>query len=166
MTATRKSNAIGSVWLGALTWDEAEEALQRLPVIIPVGGAAVEHGPHLPYDTDRVIVTAIADAVADRAPVLVAPPIDYVYAPELMGSGGTISLGPESFMGLVGDVIRSLARHSARHISADRARTRVACPAQYPLPRATSGARYHRRDRDSGRRCPQPPLTHSRLPCG
>ena len=116
MAATRKYNAIGSAWLGALTWDEAEEALERLPVIIPVGGAAIEHGPHLPYDTDRVIVTAIADAVADRAPVLVAPPIDYVYAPEMAGSGGTISLGPESFLGLVGDVIRSLARHNAKHI--------------------------------------------------
>ncbi|CAN5635057.1 hypothetical protein BH23CHL2_BH23CHL2_34100 [soil metagenome] len=116
MAATRKYNAIGSAWLGALTWDEAARALEQLPVIIPVGGAAIEHGPHLPYDTDRVITTAIADAVADRTPALVAPPVDYVYAPEVAGQGGTVSLGPESFLGLMSEVIRSLARHGARHI--------------------------------------------------
>ena len=116
MAATRKYNAIGSAWLGALTWDEAAAALTRLPVIIPIGGAAVDHGPHLPYDTDRAIVTAIADAVADRAPVLVAPPVDYIYAPELAGAGGTVSLGPDNFSGLMSDIIRSLARHGARHI--------------------------------------------------
>lgn len=114
MAAMRKQNAIGSAWLGALTWDEAEPLLEALPVVIPVGGAAVEHGPHLPYDTDRVIVCALADAAAERVPVLVAPPVDYVYAPEVAGQGGTISLGPDSFLGLLGDVIRSLARHGAR----------------------------------------------------
>lgn len=115
MAAERKYNAIGSAWLGALTWDEAEPLLKALPVVIPVGGAAVEHGPHLPYDTDRVIVAALADAVAERVPVLVAPPVDYVYAPGVAGQGGTLSLGPDSFLGLLGDVVRSLARHGARH---------------------------------------------------
>lgn len=116
MAAMRKYNAIGSAWLGALTWDEAEEALERLPVLVPVGGSAVDHGPHLPYDTDLAIAAAIADAVADRAPVLVAPPVDYVYAPEMAGVGGTISLGSESFIGLMSEVIRSLARGGASHI--------------------------------------------------
>ncbi|MEZ4524244.1 MAG: creatininase family protein [Thermomicrobiales bacterium] len=116
MAATRKYSAVGSAWLGALNWEEAAQALVRLPVVIPVGGSAVEHGPHLPYDTDRVITTALADAVADRTPVLVAPPVDYVYAPELAAEGGTVSLGPESFLGLIGDVIRSPARHGAQHI--------------------------------------------------
>ncbi len=116
MRATRKYNAIGSAWLGALTWDEAARALERLPVIIPVGGAAIDHGPHLPYETDQVITTAITDAVADRAPVLVAPPVDYVYAPEMAGEGGTLSLQPASFLGLVSEVIRSLARHGAQHV--------------------------------------------------
>jgi creatinine amidohydrolase len=116
MAAMRKYNAVGSAWLGALTWEEAGRALERLPAVIPVGGAAVEHGPHLPYDTDRVITTALADAVAERVPVLVAPPIDFVYAPEVAGEGGTLSLGPETFIGLVSDIIRSLARHDARHI--------------------------------------------------
>ncbi len=116
MAATRKYNAIGSAWLGALTWDEAETALEQLPVIIPVGGAAVDHGAHLPYDTDRVIVTAIADAVADRAPVLVAPPVDYIYAPEMAGVGGTLSLNAVSFIDLMSEIIRSLARHDAEQI--------------------------------------------------
>ncbi len=116
MAATTKYNAIGSAWLGALTWDEARATLDTLPVVIPVGGAAIDHGPHLPYDTDLTIVRALTEAVAERVPVLVAPPVDYVYAPELVGHGGTLALGPESFIGLLGEVIRSLARHGARHI--------------------------------------------------
>jgi len=116
VVATRKYNAIGSARLGALNWEEAGQALASLPVVIPLGGAAIEHGPHLPYDTDAIIATALVDAVAERFPILVAPPIDYVYAPELDGRGGTMSLSADGFIGLVSDVVRSLARHGARHI--------------------------------------------------
>lgn len=116
MAATRKYNAIGSAWLGALTWDQSETMLKQLPVVIPIGGSAIDHGPHLPYDTDLTIVSAITDAVADRAPVLVAPPVDFVYAPEVAGHNGTISLSAGSFLGLMGEIIRSLARHGAKHI--------------------------------------------------
>ncbi|MFW6075553.1 MAG: creatininase family protein, partial [Chloroflexota bacterium] len=71
--------------------------------------------PHLPYDTDQVIARAIVDAVASFIPVTVAPAIDYVYAPQSFGVNGTISLRPETFIALVSDVIRSLARHDATH---------------------------------------------------
>lgn len=116
MSATQKFNEIGSAWLGALNWEEASLALAQLPVIIPVGGAAIDHGRYLPYDTDAVIATALVAAVAARWPVLVAPTIDVVYAPARAGRGITISLDAESFIDLVSDVIRSLARHNARHI--------------------------------------------------
>ena len=62
-----KRNAIGSVWLSALNWEEAAEALPRLPAVLPVGGSAIEHGPHLPYDTDRPIAElALAAGYADQ----------------------------------------------------------------------------------------------------
>jgi len=114
--ATQKYNQTGSAWLGALNWEAAGQALQQLPVVIPLGGSAVEHGPHLPYDTDLVVASALVEVVARQFPVLVAPPIDYVYAPEVDGHGATLSVSAESFIGLVSDVISSLARHAARHI--------------------------------------------------
>ena len=111
-----KRNTIGSTWLARLNWQEAAEALARLPVVIPVGGSVVEHGPHLPYDTDRTIAEALVNAVAERVPVLVAPTIDYVYAPVVAGRGGTLTLTPEGFIELVSDVVRSLARHGTRQV--------------------------------------------------
>ncbi|HYI15643.1 MAG TPA: creatininase family protein, partial [Thermomicrobiales bacterium] len=116
MIAIRKYNEIGSAWLGALNWEESAAALAKFPVVIPLGGAAIEHGPHLPYDTDLVIASALVDAVAEQIPILVAPPIDYVYIPDIVGRGATLSLSADGFIGLVSEVIRSLARHSARHV--------------------------------------------------
>lgn len=105
-----------SLRLGALNWEESAAALSKLPVLIPVGGAQIEHGPHLPYSTDARIAQAIAERVAERIDVLLAPPIDTVYAPEIAGRGATVSLRPESFVALVSDVIRCLARHGAQHV--------------------------------------------------
>ncbi len=116
MIASRKYNQIGSAWLGALNWEESGAALTQLPVVIPLGGAVIEHGSRLPYDTDLIVAAALVEAVAEQLPVLVAPPIDYVYAPEFAGRGATICLSADGFIGLVSDVIRSLARHSARHV--------------------------------------------------
>lgn len=111
-----KRNAIGSVWLAALNWEDAAEALPRLPAILPIGGSVVEHGPHLPYETDRLLAEALTSAVAARVPVLVAPTIDYIYAPVSAGRGGTLTLSSEGFIELVSDVIRSLARHGTQHV--------------------------------------------------
>ena len=111
-----KRNSIGSAWLSRLNWEEAAEALARLPVVIPVGGSVVEHGPHLPYDTDRTIAETLVNAVAERVPVLVAPTIDYVYAPIVIGRGCTLSLSAMGFIELVSDVVRSLARHGTQHV--------------------------------------------------
>lgn len=111
-----KRNALGSVRLAALNWEEAAAALPRLPAVLPVGGSAIEHGPHLPYDTDRLLAEALAAAVADRVPVLIAPIIDFVYAPVAAGRGGTLTVSSLGFIELVSDVIRSLARHGTQHV--------------------------------------------------
>ena len=46
------------IYLEHLTWAEAEPLLRADPlVVIPVGAATKEHGPHLPLDTDRLMAT-------------------------------------------------------------------------------------------------------------
>ena len=44
-------------FLGDLTWPEAKERLETAPlVIIPFGGGAKEHGPHLPMNADSAVM--------------------------------------------------------------------------------------------------------------
>ena len=51
-----------------LTWEEINEAtaLKKM-VVLPIG-AIQQHGPHLPVDTDMLIVTTLALAAAERRP--------------------------------------------------------------------------------------------------
>src|SRR5947209_1524300 len=62
-----------------LTWPEVREAAERGAVItIPV--AAIEqHGPHLPIDTDNVLVEHVTEEAARRSNggMLTAPMIHY-----------------------------------------------------------------------------------------
>ena len=69
-----------------LTWEEINEAtaLKKM-VVLPIG-AIQQHGPHLPVDTDVLIVTTLALAAAERRPerVLVVPTLPYSYNLEAM----------------------------------------------------------------------------------
>ena len=50
------------VWLQDLTWQEAAERFTADPVVVvPVGAASKEHGPHLPLDTDHRYAVALAE---------------------------------------------------------------------------------------------------------
>jgi creatinine amidohydrolase/Fe(II)-dependent formamide hydrolase-like protein len=62
-----------------LTWPETREAIARQPVVLLPFGAVEDHGPHLPLNTDNIIVEAICLESAARAPgeMLVMPPVAY-----------------------------------------------------------------------------------------
>ena len=59
--------------LEALNWMQAEQWLARDLVVIPLGAAAKEHGPHLPLNNDALIAGWLAEEVRRRLPVVVAP---------------------------------------------------------------------------------------------
>ena len=45
------------VYLGELSWPEAEQRLRQSPiVIIPFAAGAKEHGAHLPMNADQVVM--------------------------------------------------------------------------------------------------------------
>ena len=48
--------AVAGDWLGDLTWPEAARRVPESTVIIPFGAGAKEHGPHLPMNTDQVVL--------------------------------------------------------------------------------------------------------------
>jgi creatinine amidohydrolase len=101
--------------LERMTWQEAERALgPETVVVIPLGAAAKEHGPHLPLDNDLRIAEYLKRRVLEAAPVVVAPTIPYHYYPAFAEYPGSTSLRFETARDLVVDVCRSLARFGPR----------------------------------------------------
>jgi creatinine amidohydrolase len=45
-------------------------------VLLPLGSTE-QNGRHLPFDTDTVIATAVAEGVAERMPCIVAPTLPF-----------------------------------------------------------------------------------------
>jgi len=60
------------------TWPEIKAADKERVVILPVG-AMEDHGPHLPLDTDNLIVSRLAEAVVASIPTesLLLPTIPF-----------------------------------------------------------------------------------------
>lgn len=103
--------------LGDLTWPEAEARLREAPmVIVPFGGGAKEHGPHLPMATDRLMLEHLMQAAVDSLPVVVAPPILHGWFPAFRDFPGTEVSDADLFRRYVEEVARSLVRHGARRV--------------------------------------------------
>jgi creatinine amidohydrolase len=103
--------------LGDLTWPEAERRIREAPmVVVPFGGGAKEHGPHLPLATDRLMLEHLMEAAVDSLPVVVAPPILHGWFPAFEDFPGTNIPDPELFRRYVEEVARSLVRHGARRV--------------------------------------------------
>ena len=105
---------MNGVKLETLNWIEAERILATDPVvIIPLGAAAKEHGPHLPLNNDAIIAEWLAEEIRARLPVVVAPLINASYYPAFVDYPGSISLRAETARDLVVDICNSLARAGA-----------------------------------------------------
>ncbi|MDQ7858715.1 MAG: creatininase family protein [Armatimonadota bacterium] len=106
------------VILKDLTWPEAREAFRRLPVaVLPVGAAAKEHGPHLPLGTDLIWAETLGAAAVERTPCVLLPTLSYGYYPAFVDWPGSVSLRPDVFIGVVTDIVRSVARHGIRRVA-------------------------------------------------
>ena len=109
-----------SVLFSTLRWPELKElADQETIVIVPV--AAIEqHGPHLPVATDTLLAREVAKRAAEisvkTTPTLVTECIWAGLSEHHMAFGGTITLDFQTFLEIVGGVVRSLHRHGFRKI--------------------------------------------------
>ncbi|MGW1680918.1 mycofactocin biosynthesis peptidyl-dipeptidase MftE [Saccharopolyspora sp. NPDC002376] len=89
--------------LADLTWPEIDE-----PVLLAVPvGATEQHGPHLPFTVDTEIAVALCERLAQRRPVLVAPPVAYGSSGEHTGFPGTLSIGQRAVELLLVELVRS-----------------------------------------------------------
>lgn len=106
--------------LAKMTSPEAKEALAKADFVLVPVGSTEQHGPHLPLDNDAYTATKIAYMVAEklagRLNILVAPTIPYGMSIHHMDFAGTITLSFETFKSIVKEVCLSLARHGAKRI--------------------------------------------------
>ena len=102
--------------MGATTSSDIEH---QSPIVILALGSWEQHGPHLPLDTDTVIIdTVVATALmklnSDSENFLVAPTLTITASDEHDGFAGTLSTGTEALAQSVISICRSA--HWARGI--------------------------------------------------
>lgn len=107
-----------SVWLHERSWRDVEDYLDGAAhptVLVPIGSTE-QHGRHLPLGVDGFAARDLAEAIAERAGVLSAPPIWYGDAAHHMAFPGTVSLSTETVVALLVDVYESLLRHGFENV--------------------------------------------------
>jgi creatinine amidohydrolase len=102
-------------FLEQLTWMEAQAVLTPdAIVVIPLGAAAKEHGPHLPLNNDWTIAEYLKRRVARADAVVVAPTVAYHHYPAFVEYPGSVSLRLETARDLIVDICASLAAFGPR----------------------------------------------------
>lgn len=114
---------MGAVFLRDLTWIEAEKVLgPDTIVVIPIGAAAKEHGPHLRLDNDERLADGYARLLAESADIapgcVIAPTLTYHFYPAFVEYPGSTTLRMETARDVTIDVVRSLAAHGPRRFYA------------------------------------------------
>jgi len=101
-----------TAFLEDMTWQDAERALTPdAIVVLPIGAAAKEHGPHLRLANDWTMADFLRRRLAERSRVVVAPIVGLSYYPAFVEYPGSISLRLDTARDVLIDVVRSLARH-------------------------------------------------------
>jgi creatinine amidohydrolase len=103
------------VELAELTWLEAEQILTAESIVVlPLGAAAKEHGPHLRLDNDLQMAEYLKRRVLAAADVVVAPTISYHFYPSFLEYPGSTHLRFETAREVIVDIVRSLAGYGPR----------------------------------------------------
>ncbi|MEP7247612.1 MAG: creatininase family protein [Gammaproteobacteria bacterium] len=106
---------MSGVLLEDLNWMEAERALHRdALVVIPLGAAAKEHGPHLRLSNDWTMAEYFKQRVLQQADVIVAPTVAYHYYPAFVEYPGSVTLRLETARDIIVDICSSLAAFGPR----------------------------------------------------
>lgn len=96
------------------TYKEVSESGFKI-VILPIGSHE-QHSLHLPYCTDTVIISSVAEEVARRLNAFLLPCLPYSSSMEHRGFIGSVWLTPSTLRLVVQDVVESLYTHGVRKI--------------------------------------------------
>ncbi|MFQ5690541.1 MAG: creatininase family protein [Gemmatimonadota bacterium] len=112
MDPGQRSNPPTPPRLTDLTWPEAAAWFRRDPRLILPVGTCLQHGPHLPLNADSLIVTAVAEAIAARHRVLIAPTLPFGAASKRdLEYAGTAALWSKTLHRVLNDLIAGWERH-------------------------------------------------------
>jgi creatinine amidohydrolase len=101
--------------LEALAWPEAERVLTpETVVVLPVGAASKEHGPHLKLRNDLTLADYLTGRVLDSSAVIVAPTLTYHYYPAFLDYPGSTSLTLNTARDMTAEVVRTLSAYGPR----------------------------------------------------
>ena len=85
------------ILLENLTWIEAEKVLTKETIVVlPIGAASKEHGPHLKLKNDLILAEYFKARVIDASNVVVAPTIPYHFYPAFVEYPGSTTLRLET----------------------------------------------------------------------
>ena len=128
--------------LADLSWVEAEAALTPSSVVVvPLGVATAQHGPHLKLNNNERLARYLAGRVQAAAPVVVAPPLTYHFYPTFLEYPGSTSLSNNTSRDMTIDIVRSLARYGPRRFYV--LNTGVTTVFPLAAARASAGGSWH-----------------------
>ena len=103
------------VRLRDIPWTEAEAVLTRdRVVVLPLGAASKEHGPHLPLGNDEILADFLADRVVRARPIALLPTLTYGFYPAFLDYPGSVSLSARTQRDTVVEIARSIAGYGPR----------------------------------------------------
>ncbi len=96
-----------------LNWMDVERYLERDDRIMLITGTTEQHA-YLSLLTDILIPSRLALAVAEREPILIAPPLNFGYSHYFKAYPGTISLRQETFAQVLNEIVDGLRQQGFR----------------------------------------------------
>jgi creatinine amidohydrolase len=104
--------------LSKMTWRDAESALARARVALVPVGSTEQHGPHMTLDTDSAIAEAFARLLGDAlgGDAILCPTIRLGMSEHHLAFAGSLSLRAPTLLGLIEDVVESLAHHGLKRV--------------------------------------------------
>src|SRR4051812_29003637 len=101
--------------LGTLTWRDAETALTPSTVVVlPLGAASLEHGPHMKLDSSDRLARYLGERVRTVSDVVIAPPLTYHFYPAFADYPGSTSLSQNTARDMTVEIVRSLSKFGPR----------------------------------------------------
>ena len=106
--------------LGDLRGPDVASKITSRSIFVQPLGAIEQHGPHLPFNTDEVVATAVAEATVEKVgeslDVWLLPTLTYTKSNEHAWAPGTIWLSATTMLSVLDDIGRCIARTNGQKL--------------------------------------------------
>lgn len=104
-----------SIFIEDQTWVEAKNLLtDSTLVVIPLGAAAKEHGPHLLLKNDLLITDYLTQRIAKEESTIIYPTLNYSFYPGFIEYSGSTSLSFDTSVDMVVTLCWIISRHGPK----------------------------------------------------